>query len=118
VEKAPQAEVVAVGPVINSVSTDIGSLNYKAKLTMWATAYDAHCSGCNGLTATGQKTGYGVVAVDPNIIPLGTKLYIPGYGQAVAGDTGGSIKGNKIDLGFDNVALSGWYSHFVEVYIL
>lgn len=52
-------------------------------------------------TRTGLKQGKGVVAVDPRFIPLGTRLYIDGYGYAVAGDTGGAIKGARIDLGFN-----------------
>ena len=55
-----------------------------------------------GQTATGVKPEKGVVAVDPKVIPLGTKLYITGYGKAIAGDTGGAIKGNKIDLFLPN----------------
>ena len=50
------------------------------------------------MTATGIPATYGVVAVDPGVIPLGTRLYIPGYGEAVAADTGGAINGYKIDL--------------------
>jgi 3D (Asp-Asp-Asp) domain-containing protein len=65
-----------------------------------------------------MQTGYGVVAVDPKVIPLGSRLYIPGYGVATAGDTGSSIKGNKIDLGFDDVKNGWWSSRFVEIYIL
>ncbi len=71
-------------------------------LQMIATAYTRWCTGCSGITATGRPAGRGVVAVDPRVIPLGTRLYIPGYGFAIAGDTGGAIVGDRIDLGFDS----------------
>jgi resuscitation-promoting factor RpfB len=71
-------------------------------LEMVATAYTADCNGCSGITAIGRPAGHGIVAVDPSVIPLGTHLFIPGYGLAVAGDTGGSIHGYRIDLGFDS----------------
>ena len=74
----------------------------KAAISMVATAYTANCSGCTGLTALGKHAGHGIVAVDPRVIPLGSHLYIPGYGHAVAGDTGGSIHGNRVDLGFNS----------------
>lgn len=51
-----------------------------------------------GQTATGVKPRVGIIAVDPNVIPLGTKLYVEGYGNCIAGDTGGAIKGNRVDL--------------------
>lgn len=57
-----------------------------------------------GRTATGMPTGPGVVAVDPAVIPLGTRLSIPGYGEGVAADTGGSVRGNTIDLWFPTLA--------------
>lgn len=71
-------------------------------LTVTATAYTAQCNGCSGITATGinlnENRQAKVIAVDPNVIPLGSKVYVEGYGEAIAGDTGGAIKGNKIDL--------------------
>ena len=68
------------------------------------TAYapgDGHTPGTR--TATGAKARYGVVAVDPGIIRLGTKLYIPGYGFGRALDTGGRIKGKRADLCYNSV---------------
>jgi peptidoglycan DL-endopeptidase CwlO len=57
-----------------------------------------------GRTATGLPVGWGVVAVDPAVIPLGTRLTIPGYGEAVAADTGSAVRGNTIDLWFPTLA--------------
>lgn len=72
-------------------------------MAMDATAYDPGPRSCgryaSGRTATGMRAGKGVVAVDPRVIRLGSRLYVEGYGFAVAGDTGGSIKGKRIDLG-------------------
>ncbi|WP_338485650.1 peptidoglycan-binding protein [Alkalicoccus halolimnae] len=67
-----------------------------------ATAYTAFCNGCSGVTATGidlrSNPNQKVIAVDPDVIPLGSTVHVEGYGTAVAGDTGGAINGNKIDL--------------------
>lgn len=66
-----------------------------------ATAYTANCAGCSGVTATGQNVSSGthkIIAVDPSVIPLGSKVYVEGYGVATAGDTGGAIKGYRIDV--------------------
>src|SRR5699024_3791817 len=70
--------------------------------TVTATAYTAKCDGCSGVTSTrielNADSNKKVIAVDPSVIPLGTEVYVEDYGKAVAGDTGGAIKGNKIDL--------------------
>ncbi|QQK80742.1 peptidoglycan-binding protein [Salicibibacter cibi] len=70
--------------------------------TMDATAYTADCEGCTGVTATGKDLNNdpdaNVVAVDPDVIPLGSTVHVEGYGEAVAADTGGAINGEKIDL--------------------
>ncbi|RHW38397.1 LysM peptidoglycan-binding domain-containing protein [Lysinibacillus yapensis] len=72
------------------------------EIVMNSTAYTAYCSGCSGKTATGidlrSNPNQKVIAVDPNVIPLGSKVWVEGYGEAIAGDTGGAIKGNKIDV--------------------
>ncbi len=71
-------------------------------LVLNATAYTPG-HGCGYRTATGARARKGIVAVDPRVIPLGTRLYIPGYGIAIAADTGGAIKGKRIDLCFDSL---------------
>jgi 3D (Asp-Asp-Asp) domain-containing protein len=75
----------------------------RSAIEMLATAYTADSAGGDGMTAIGRRAGQGIVAVDPRVIPLGTRLFIPGYGLAVAGDTGGAIVGHRIDLGFDSL---------------
>ena len=66
-----------------------------------ASGYSAFDPGNSARTATGALVKKGIVAVDPTVIPLGSKLYIPGYGDAVAGDVGSGIRGSKIDIAFD-----------------
>jgi 3D (Asp-Asp-Asp) domain-containing protein len=76
--------------------------NVVSEFYVSATAYTAYCNGCSGITATGinlrANPSSRVIAVDPNVIPLGSKVWVEGYGYAIAGDTGGAIKGNKIDV--------------------
>ena len=69
-----------------------------------ATAYSAHDPGNSNRTATGTLVRRGVIAVDPSVIPLGTRVFIPGYGEAVAEDIGGGIHGQRIDVAFDTHA--------------
>ncbi len=96
-----RAELVHIGAKLPEVSRGSFTGRVAATLDMVATAYWADPSWSNGRTATGIPARYGVAAVDPSVIPLGTRLYIPGYGYALAADTGGAIVGSRIDLCFD-----------------
>ncbi|GIW66655.1 MAG: hypothetical protein KatS3mg095_0553 [Candidatus Parcubacteria bacterium] len=72
-----------------------------------------------GITYSGLRALKGAVAVDPNVIPLGSVLEIPGYGYGIAIDTGSAIKGNKIDVYFDNVdEAKNWGRKKIEITIL
>lgn len=105
--KAPVNEIVVVGtkPLVRTLVTSRGSYRYIEAKVMEATAYYPGPESCgkyaDGYTYTGKKAGYGVVAVDPRVIRLGTQLYIEGYGKAEAADIGSAIKGNKIDLCYE-----------------
>lgn len=98
-------QVIYIGTQGRSTSRS-GFVRESAKImTMVATGYDTSqetIPGGNGMTASGIPAEFGIVAVDPRVIPLGTSLYIEGYGYALAADTGGAIKGNRIDLCFDS----------------
>ena len=92
---------------------------FAKKLTMEATAYTSEDPGCGLYTARGNRLRKGLVAVDPRVIPLGTRLYIPGYGYAIADDTGGAIKGNKIDLAYESRSEALKFGRrMIEVYII
>ncbi len=122
----PVDEVVAVGtkragrPATRTRATRVAAAPASGtKLTVTATAYAPGVDGVGTRTATGSRAGYGVVAVDPRVIPLGTRLYIPGYGYGVAADTGGAIKGDKIDVCFDTRAEAiAWGRRTVTITIL
>jgi len=82
----------------------------RRQLTVSATCYDL-----SGRTATGMPVGQGVVAVDPTVIPLGTRLYIPGYGRGVAADVGGGIQGDVIDLWMTPSQCAAWGRRTVTI---
>lgn len=95
---------VELASVFNSLNkTNVGAdTSVFNVLQAKVTAYTPYDPGCNGVTYTGTKARQGVIAVDPSIIPLGTKVYIPGYGLAIAEDIGGAIKDNRIDVCFES----------------
>ncbi|WP_186673089.1 LysM peptidoglycan-binding domain-containing protein [Sporosarcina sp. BP05] len=72
------------------------------EMTVTATAYTANCEGCSGVTSTGidllSNPNQKVIAVDPAVIQLGSRVWVEGYGEAIAGDIGSAIKGNIIDV--------------------
>jgi len=91
-------------------------LEYKKKFARKFKCY-AYCQ--KGYTASGRKTGYGIIAVDPKVIPLGTKLYVEGYGFCIASDIGGNIKGRTIDVWLPtNYKCCLWGVRYKRVYIL
>ncbi len=84
------------------LATQLSTEDDALTLTMTATAYTAYCEGCSGITKNGTDIRANphlkVIAVDPSIIPLGTRVWVEGYGEAIAADIGGAIKGNIIDV--------------------
>lgn len=94
-----QNKIVAVGTKAKPVTKSYSS---SKEMTVTATAYTPYCNGCSGISAYGinlrNNPNLKLIAVDPNVIPLGTRVWVEGYGEAIAGDTGGAIKGKKIDL--------------------
>ena len=97
-----QDKVVSVGAKNKPIQIASRGNESGREIFVTATAYTASCSGCSGTTATGinlhANPNAKVIAVDPNVIPLGSKVFVEGYGYAIAADTGGAIKGNKIDV--------------------
>ncbi len=125
VTQAPRDEITAVGTLatLKALDTPDGPIQYWRVFTMRAVSYKPSSAGRDssdpqyGLTASGQKLRKGLVAVDPQVIPLGTRLYVPGYGMAIASDTGGGVQGLVIDLGYSDDDYQDW-SGTVQVYLL
>ncbi len=125
VQREQTATLVSLRAKRTANSSEISSLETQARelaaapspgqsgrtLTVLATGYSL-----SGSTSTGVPVGYGIVAVDPSVIALGTKMTIPGYGEGVAADTGGAVAGSHIDLWFPTEAEAlAWGSRTVTV---
>ena len=133
IKSKPIKQIIALGTVgVYSPSRGGTDIRYTKKIFVRATAYDAGFDSTGkspgdvgyGITCTGVKAkrnpdGLSTIAVDPRVIPLGTKLYVEGYGYGIAEDIGGAIKGNHIDLFFSSSKeLWNWGSRSVNVYIV
>ncbi|MBE3588271.1 MAG: DUF348 domain-containing protein [Thermoanaerobacteraceae bacterium] len=111
----PVDRVIRVG-TLQEVSRGGRNIRFSRALDMVATAYSY---GTGSHTATGSRVRFGVAAVDPRVIPLGTRLYVDGYGYATALDVGSAIKGNRIDLFLESEAQARrWGVRRVKVYVL
>jgi len=129
----PITKIIEYGTIANFKTSRGDTVRFNKVLNMRATSYTASYADTGkhpgdagfGITATGIRARRGVIAVDPRVIPLGTRVYVegvgntPDYGYAVAADTGGAIKGSIIDLYFDSSStVSNWGVRRVKVYIL
>lgn len=134
VDRTLEDEYVAVPPtdkiigygtkiVVRQLATPEGTVEYWRVIRMLATSYSASTAGTPktspyyGRTRLGLPMRRGIVAVDPRVILLGSQVYVPGYGVGLAADTGGAIKGRRIDLGYNDDDLVLWY-RWVDVYLL
>jgi uncharacterized protein YabE (DUF348 family) len=123
--QAPQPRVIGYGTkiTVRTVETVDGVLEYWRAYTMYATSYSPSRAGVPrtarnfGITASGRPLVKGLVAIDRRYIPFGTRMYVPGYGFALAADTGGGVKGRFIDLGYEDSNYQSW-AKVVTVYFL
>lgn len=101
-QETKEVEEASSKPVEQSAKKEETAETAEKVLTVEATAYTANCEGCSGTTKTGidlhANPDKKVIAVDPDVIPLGSKVHVEGYGEAIAGDIGGGINGNEIDV--------------------
>lgn len=125
VTREPVSEIIVQGsyPVM-PVTADGSVMPYSSVSTCRATAYWAVYGVGKTYTASGRRAvrnpdGYSTIAVDPKVYPYGTKLFVEGYGFAIAADCGTSIKGNKIDVYFNTYKEAcNWGAKYVKVYVL
>lgn len=127
VDSEPQNYVKSYGTkiVLREIDTPEGTLTYWRRMRVFATSYDADGGGKApgspgyGITALGMRAQQGVIAVDPGVIPFYTRMYVPGYGTGVAGDTGGGVRGFMIDLAYEVGGTWKWgNSRYVDIYLL
>lgn len=118
----PKPQIVSRGTKVvwrDLPTADDGVLSYWYKMPVSVTAYTPFCPGCSGRTYTGTIAGRGSCAVDPKLIKLGTKLYVPGYGICTAEDTGGAIDDEEVDVCFAKEGEArSWGRRPVEIYLL
>jgi uncharacterized protein YabE (DUF348 family) len=130
---SPISQIVEFGTLLTHKSARGGLLRYRKVLDMRATAYTSNFADTGkspghpqfGITYSGKKAKEGIIAVDPRVIPLGTRMYVevaggtPDYGYCIAGDIGSAIKNDLIDLYFDSErTVDQWGCKRVKVYIL
>ena len=125
--RQPKTKILSYGTkiVVRTLDTPQGPIEYWRKIRMLATAYTASTAGTPksapyyGRTRLGWPMRFGIVAVDPNVVLLRSRVYVRNYGIGDAGDTGGAIKGRRIDLGFDDgdPIVWTWY-RWTDVYLL
>jgi uncharacterized protein YabE (DUF348 family) len=124
-EQPPITKTLAYGTkiVIRTLETPDGPIEYWRKMRVYTTSYKPSSCGKPpdhpryGYTRLGHKLRIGIVATDPTVIPLRTRMYIPGYGPAYAGDTGGGVKGKFVDLGFEDHNYQSWH-WWTDIYLL
>ena len=125
VAQEPATRVIAYGQKIepNTAVVDGEELTYWRRIRMLATSYSASTAGVSpdapwfGQTYTGDPMRKGIVAVDPVVVPLRTRVYVPNYGYGDALDTGSAILARRIDLGYDDGNLQLW-NNWTDVYLL
>ncbi|MDD4188970.1 MAG: 3D domain-containing protein [Eubacteriales bacterium] len=131
--REPVSRIVEMGTILNFFNSRGDRVRYDRMLEMRATSYTASYKDTGkhpdhpqfGITYTGMQVRLGIIAVDPRVIPLGTKVYVegvgnvPDYGYAIAADIGSAIKGDLIDLYFnDQVTVDAWGCKNMRVYVL
>jgi uncharacterized protein YabE (DUF348 family) len=124
-EQPPITKTLAFGTkiIIRTLDTPDGPIEYWRKMRVYTTSYKPSSCGKSrddpryGYTRLGQKLRIGLVAVDPTVIPLKTRMYVPGYGRAKANDTGGGVKGRFVDLGYEDHNYVSWH-WWSDIYLL